>query len=102
MPNDSEDHPERPEKIQIHEKPVPVCTLFADGSLKVEGKGIGLLELQHLMLGAVASISERTLKRAAGMEQVLSMVQQRFGGFDEATEQAMATVLGQTPAPPAV
>jgi hypothetical protein len=92
MPNDVE---ERPEKTTLKPKAVPICTLFADGSLKVEGQGIGLIELQKILLSSVASISERTLQRAAAMEHVLTMVQQRFDGFDPATEKAMTTVLGQ-------
>jgi hypothetical protein len=93
MPNDVE---EQSERIKVTPKPVPICTLFEDGSLKVVGRGIGLLELQRLLLSASGSIAERTLQRAAAMEQVLTMVQQRFDGFDPATEKAMAAVLGHT------
>jgi hypothetical protein len=77
-------------------EPTPVCTLFSDGGIRVEqGTGLSLMELQRLMLASVLSISDRTVQRAVAMERVISMIQERYDGFDPETEQAIGTVLGQ-------
>jgi hypothetical protein len=92
---------ERFEKQPLVEKsgatPMPVCTLLSDGSLRVEGSRVGLVELHRMLLMHASAIAERTVQRAAAMEQVLARIEQRFSGFDADTARALASVLGQTP-----
>jgi hypothetical protein len=104
MPNDVSTLPEpQPEKVTLTPKPqrqpVPVCTLFDNGYMKVEPTGVGLTELHRLLLGAAAQITERTLQRAVTMERVLVAVQRGFDGFDQETGQAIAAALGQSAQP---
>jgi hypothetical protein len=90
-----------PEKITLIEKPeakpTPVCTVFNDCSIRVDGKGIGLIELQRLLLGAAVQVMDRTVQRAVAMEGALIRVHTRFDGLDEETDAAIRQVLGAPP-----
>jgi hypothetical protein len=81
------------------EEPIPLCTVMSDGSIKVQSPQTPLVDLNRTLLYASATLTERTVQRAAAMEQVIVSVQRRFDGFDDQTTHAMAAVLGQVPAP---
>lgn len=83
-------------KTQVELKePEPVCTLFADGTIKVQQPQIKLLDLQRLLLMSAGSITERTLMRATQMEAVLTGIQARYSGFGPDTEAAIAAALNR-------
>jgi hypothetical protein len=51
-------------KTTVTPKQAPaVCTLMADSPITVQQEHVPLLELQRLLLTAVATITERTLQR---------------------------------------
>ena len=91
----------RDEKITLTPRvlePVPMCTVMSDGTLQVPDPHTPLVVLNRTLLSASAILTERTVQRAAGMEQVLGTVQRNFKGWDEETGVAIATVLGQAAA----
>jgi purine nucleoside permease len=77
-------------------EPIPVVTVMSDATVKVQQPQMPLVDLNRVMLMASAILTERTVQRAAAMERLLQSIQQRFDGFDPATQQAFAAVLGQT------
>jgi hypothetical protein len=78
----------------------PICTLFKDGSMRVEGQQVALVELQRCLLGAALTVTGQTVQRATMMEQVLRRMRDRYDGFDTETNDALVSILGPVVAQP--
>lgn len=88
-------------RIPVTPKAAPaLVTLMADGSLTVLQDNVALLDVQRLLLTAAATITERTISRAAHMERVLAGLQARYDGFGEDMDRAIALALNPALASP--